>query len=144
LSWLGDQSGMLGASIHISQRLQSADGIAYPLVVIASGNTRLQYRTPPPGTDWTQFVVPLHAAGWEVADGSGNPGIAATDAQFQAVLSKLDWLGINADWKTGEDLVGLDDAGVYVANPEPSAMILAGSGLLGAVLLKLRRRRYGA
>jgi hypothetical protein len=147
--WLGNQSGLLGGSLQIRERIQSSDGVAYPLVVIAGGGIRLQYRTPPPGTDWSNFVVPLRAnSGWEVADGSGDPGIAATDAQFRDVLSKIEWLGINADWKTGTDLVGLDHVSVSIpnsitlANPEPSAMILAASGLLLTAYLKGRSRRY--
>ena len=139
-SWLGDQSNLFGASLRIGQRARSTDGITYPLVVIGSGSTRLQFRAAPPGTDWTTFIVPFRAdAGWELGDGSGNLNVAATDAQLKLALSKVDWFGINADWKTGTDLVGLDQVKVYVSdeanidNPEPSTVILVISGLCAAV-----------
>jgi laminin B (domain IV) len=145
-NWLGDQSSLFGATMRISERVRSSDGLPYPLVVIGSGSTRLQFRAAPPGTDWTTFIVPLRAdAGWELADGSGGPGVSVTDAQLKAALSKVDWLGIDADWHTGADLVGLDNVkvsfpdNITVHTPEPSTVLLVISGLCAAVVLKRRR-----
>ena len=145
-SWLGDQSSLFGATMRISQRARTSDGIAYPIVVIGRGSTRLQFRAAPPGTDWTTFIVPLRAdAGWELGDGSGDPGMPVNDAQLKFMLSRIDWLGIDADWHTGADLVGMDSVkisfpeNITVDNPEPSTVVLVISGLCAAVVLKRRR-----
>ena len=147
-SWLGDQSQLYGANIQIHQKVLSSDGEILPLVALVSGFTKLQYRTPPPGTDWTTFVVPLIAsAGWEIGNGSGNPGTPATEEDLRRVLSDLQWFAINADWQAGNDLVRLDD--VYLAMPEsdgdvdmpePASMALSASALVALALLHRRRR----
>ena len=139
-SWLGNQSQLCGGVLHLHQLARSNDALNYPLVVLGSGATRLQFRTAPPGTDWTEYVIPFRAeAGWEMGNGSGDPGPAATEADLQAVLANLQWFALDADWQTGDDLVGLDQ--VYVSMPEPSAWLLSGSGLAGLVVGATRRRR---
>lgn len=139
-AWLGNQSALHGSLLHVHQRVASSDGINFPLVVLGSGATRLQYRVSPPGTDWTHIQVPLvAAAGWEVGLGSGDPGRAATEEELRLVLSNVEWFAFNADWQTGDDLVGLDE--VYITNPEPGAMILTFSGLAAVVSIARRRRQ---
>jgi hypothetical protein len=109
-SFLGDQSAAYAGTLTLDQRLLTSDGIAYPMVVISDGTTKLQYRTVPPGTDWTSFSIPLMAsAGWEISDSSGNPGATASELQLQEVLSSLTFLNIEADWQTGADQIDLDN-----------------------------------
>jgi hypothetical protein len=137
-SWLGNQSAIYGGLLHISERVASADGMVQPLVVLASGAMRLQYTTNPPTNEWQEFVVPLLAsAGWEVGLGNGEASRPATEEELAAVLSDLTWLAINADWQTGDDLVGLDE--VFVTTPEPSAILLTLSGLLALAFAAKRR-----
>jgi hypothetical protein len=154
-SWLGNQTVLYGGFLTVSQRIQAADGLNYPLVVLAGGGTVLQYRTDPPaiGQDWTTYMIPfLAVAGWEIANGSGAPGPVATEEQLMAVLSGLQWFALDADWNTGPDRVGLDEVSVTISGdreipnpnpepmgiPEPSAFLLAGSGigLLGFIARK--------
>lgn len=150
-SWLGNQSTLYGGFLTVSQRILAADGLEYPLVVLAGGGTVLQYRTPPPaiGPAWTTYMIPfLAVAGWEMANGSGDPGPAATEEQLMSVLSNLQWFALDADWNTGPDRVGLDEVSVTVSGereipgggvPEPSAFLLAGAGL-GIVGFIARKR----
>jgi hypothetical protein len=138
-SWLGDQSRLYGAVLHLNQKALSSDGVHFPMVALVSGATKLQYRTPPPGKEWTEFHIPLIAsAGWEVANGSGSPGDPATEEQLRQVLSNLGWFAINADWQTGDDQVGMD--GVYIGMPEPASIGLSASALAALTILGRRRR----
>ncbi len=140
-SWLGDQSRLYGAKIRIQQKVLSSDGAMLPLIALVSGATKLQYRTPPPGTDWTTYQIPLVAsAGWEIGNGSGDPGPAATEEDLMRVLSNLQWLAINADWQTGNDLVSMDGVGVSIGMPEPASIALSASALAALALLHRRRR----
>jgi Laminin B (Domain IV) len=138
-SWLGDQSGLYGAVLHIHQKVLSSDGLNFPMVALVSGVIKLQYRTPPPGADWTAFHIPLRAdEGWEIGNGSGNPGAPATEEDLRRVLSNLSWFAINADWQTGDDLVGMDQVSVSV--PEPASFALSASAF--AAFAILRRRKH--
>ncbi|HYI94893.1 MAG TPA: laminin B domain-containing protein [Bryobacteraceae bacterium] len=139
-SWLGDQSRLYGAKIRIQQKVLSADGRMLPLIGLVSGATKLQFRTPPPGTDWTTYQIPLIAsAGWEIANGSGDSGPAATEEDLRRVLSNLQWLAINADWQAGNDIVSMDN--VYVGMPEPASIALSASALATLAFFHRRRRR---
>ncbi len=139
-SWLGDQSGTYGATLHFHQRVLASDGNKASAVVITDGTTRLQFRATPPGTSWTEVKVWFHVdAGWQIANGSGNAGPAATEAQLRTVLSNLTGLAINADWLTGSDLVGLDS--VSLSMPEPASVGLSAFALVAFAVLQKRRRR---
>jgi len=143
-SFLGDKSAAYGGNLHLDQQILGSDGLEYPMVVISDGSLLLQYRTAPPGTTWTSFDISLLAsAGWEVADGSGDPGPAATEAQLLAVLSNLAFLHIDADWLTGPDQVDLDnvrlESGTSVPEPGTGALLGLGAIVLGG-LSRFRRR----
>lgn len=153
-SFLGNQSAAYGGTLSLDERVRSADPAAvYPMVVLSDGTVLLQFRTSAPaaGSGWTSFSIPLLAsAGWEVADGSGNAGPAATEAQLQGVLSNLLFLKLDADWHTETfsdpltdqvdlDNVILDSPLDAQTVPEPSSLLLLGGGL--ALAHRLRRRR---
>jgi hypothetical protein len=153
--WLGDQSALFGGVLSFSQRALDTDGLVAAAAVLASGRTRLQYRAPPPGTDWTSYSVQLRAGEWEVGNGTGAASLRlATDAEILAVLSDLDWLAFSADWKAGDDLVGLDEVSITsiiggvngpgpvpVEAPEPAAMTsVAGLAALGLILFRRNRK----
>ncbi len=150
--FIGDQSAAYGGSLNLDMQALTHDGLNYPMVVIGDGVTSLQFRTLPPATSWTSYSIPLLAsAGWEIANGSGDPGLAATESQLQTVLSGLTFLNFDADWLSGRvpDRVDLDNVelcsrtGCDVRPPtgvaEPSSLVLFGTVALGVVRTSRRR-----
>lgn len=146
-AFLGDKSSVYGSSLSFSSRIVSSDGVAYPNVVLIGSGMTIQYRTaPPPNNVWTAFTIPMLETGWEIADGSGTPGPAVSAVQFQGVLSSLTSLRIEADWQTGGDQVDLDEVRLGPAGdpgvvPEPSSILLLGSGMAAIALSAFRNRR---
>lgn len=143
-AFLGDQSAAYGGNLHVEQRVLGSDGVNYPMVVISDGVLSLQFRTAPPGAGWTVYDIPLLAsAGWEVANGSGDPGPAASEAQLQQVLGSLTFLHLDADWFSGSDQVDLDNVRLEsfgpAAVPEPASVALLTAGGLGLLARRLRR-----
>lgn len=160
-AFLGDQSAAYGGFLHVDQRILTSDGINYPMAVISDGTTVLQFRTTPPTTDWTSYDISLLASdGWEIANGSGSPGPAASEAQLQTVLGNLLFLHLDADWQTGSDQVDLDnvrlcsgDQACRVAQddgsdddgstgvPLPGSLVLLFAGGLASLAVTRARRR---
>lgn len=144
-SFLGNMSAAYGGVLHVDQRLVSSDNLNYPMALLTSGSLRLQFRTPPPGTSWTSYDIPLLAsAGWEISDGGDNAADKpdANEAQLLLVLSNLTRFTLRVDWRSGSDTVDLDnvrfESVAVIPEPETYALMLAGLGLLGFVA---RRRR---
>ncbi|HZZ45125.1 MAG TPA: laminin B domain-containing protein [Tepidisphaeraceae bacterium] len=110
-NFLGNQIQAYGGSLHVEERIAASDNVIFPLIVLSNSNLSLQFLSAPPANNvWTAYDIPLvAAAGWQVGDGSGNAGPAATEAQLQEVLSSLTLLSIDADWHTGADQVDLDN-----------------------------------
>jgi uncharacterized repeat protein (TIGR01451 family) len=111
-AFLGDQSAAYGGTLHLEQRLLAANGPHYPMVLLSDGTLFLQFRTPPPGTGWTAYDIPLVAsAGWEVSNLSDTAEAdpPATEEQLLQVLSNLSLFNLRADWRTGADQVDLDN-----------------------------------
>lgn len=144
-SYLGNQSAAFGGTISFLLADEQNDNFPYAAISLHSGSTIIYaLSTVIPSTSQsslTAFSFTLTGANFgSTVNGTGAP---VTDAQLLAVLSNLDRLAINADWKTGGDFVTLDN--VVLASlrqggvPEPAswAMMLAGFGLAGAAM---RRR----
>jgi hypothetical protein len=74
-------------------------------VVIVGPAGRLSYRFDyPPGTDWTDFSVPLSAA----VDWRWNWNARATEEQIRSVLSHPIRLEIRGEYRTGDDVGAMD------------------------------------
>lgn len=142
--FLGNKSAAYGGTLQLDQRLLTHEGTDWPMVVISGAGLLLQFRTQPPGTDWTSYTIPMVAAGgWEIADVlNGEPSPAATEAQLQQVLANLEFLHIEADWKVGDDQVDVDNVRLLAGQapvPEPGSAALLGLGLLAGGLTRRRR-----
>jgi Laminin B (Domain IV)/PEP-CTERM motif len=137
--FLGDLSAAYGATLSFNLRASGVDGPVYSAIVISNGTTTLQFSGLPVAGVWHQFVMPLLAsAGWQHSTDGKTAGVAATEAELQAVLASVQFLHINSDWLTGSDSAELDDVQI-VNNPEPSTMLLLGTAL--ATLAAFARRR---
>jgi hypothetical protein len=151
-AFLGNHSSAYGQTLHVEQRTNGADAGAFPLVVLSDGTLMLQFRTLPPAPGnvvWTLYDVPLLASGgWEIANGSGGAGPAASEAQLQQVLGNIAFLNLNADWLSGADVADLDNVrlGVAAAIPEPStyALMIAGLALVGFMANRRRKAEGNA
>ena len=146
-SFLGNQSAAYGGVLHLEQQVLSSDGANQPMVVISDGTTMLQFFTTPPGLTWTVYDIPLLASGgWEISNGTGGHGPAASEAQLQTVLANLLFLNLDADWQTGEDRVDLDNVKLCSASgctssvPEPASMGLLLIGVAASLIVRARRR----
>lgn len=93
----------------ISYRLRQSStdaGFDEDDLVITGPAGRLSFRFDyAPGTDWTPFTVRLSASeGWR-----WNWSAAATDEQLRSVLADAARFEIRGEYRTGEDVGGLDD-----------------------------------
>jgi len=145
-SFLGNMSAAYGGSLHLDEHLADSDGLPASLVILSNGSLSLQFRAAPPTTGvWDSFDIPLVAsAGWQLSTNGNTAGAPATELQLQQVLGSLTFFHINADWKTGQDLIGLDNVIITVPSttaPEPGSIALLASGLLPLAGIALRRRR---
>jgi hypothetical protein len=113
--FLGDQSAALGTDLQFDIYISYTDNAAYPAVILHGAAKNLFYTmmSTPIGV-WTHRNIPLVGAGWKV---NGWNGTTATDVDMQEVLSNLQGLYINAEWKSGPDLTYLDD--VILAGAAP-------------------------
>lgn len=130
--FLGNQSAAFGGSLSFDIFMRENDNVAYYAVILEGGGLQLGFSDGvPPLLTWSTFTIPLTGNGWlkNLNTGSGIGGDPATAAELQAVLGNLTALRINADWKTGADLIALDNVRLNPA-PLPATGLLLASGLL--------------
>ena len=111
VAFSGDYSAFSGGSLNyslfqtslssqfddIDAKLIATDGRV--LVIDLPADTR-------PGLDWTDYSIALDSTGgWFDPD----TGLAATNAEIDAVLAALDSIEIRGEYRTGSDTAGLDD-----------------------------------
>lgn len=150
--FLGDLSSFLGGSLSFDLQVAQLDAAApnYFGAMLRSGSDRLVWFGGVPGvTDPRTYLVPLDAAapGWRLNPSSlAGPatGSAVDSATFAAILSRVDGLFIDADWRGGADAVTLDNVVLAAAVPEPGAMALWMAGLLAMGSAWRRRARRAA
>ena len=117
------------------------DSATYSAIIMSDGTTTLQFRGNPTLGQWYTYHIPLLAsAGWQHSTDGKTPGVAATEAELQAVLSNIQFLHINGDWLTGMDYADLDNV-MIVPNPEPSTLLLFGSAILTIAGVQRARAR---
>ena len=95
-----------GGRLEYSLKQDSADaGFPDDDVVIVGETGRLSYRFDyAPGTEWTDFSVPLSAS----ANWRWNWNARATDAQIRSVLARPIRLEIRGEFRTGDDVGAMD------------------------------------
>lgn len=105
-------------TLRFSLKQSSADaGFPDDDVVIVGAAGRLSYRFDhAPGTDWTNFSVPLSAS----AKWRWNWNQAATQEQMHRVLVAPTRLDIRGEFRTGDDTGGLDDFRLIARNSPES------------------------
>ena len=95
-----------GGRLEYSLKQDSAEfGFLDDDIVIVSAEGRLSYRFDhQPGTDWTDFSVPLSASvNWR-----WNWNARATPEQMRSVLSRPLRLEIRGEYRTGDDVGAMD------------------------------------
>jgi hypothetical protein len=125
-AFLGDRSASYGDTLSYDIFIRFSDEVSYPAVVFNGGDMSLYYIAPPPILKgWEHRVVPLSETGWRVSDS----GVAATEAQFKAVLQNLVGLYIYTEWNTGLDDTNVDNVSIgggTTAVPQlPSTAVVA-------------------
>ncbi len=95
-----------GGRLAYSLKQSSADaGFPDDDIVIVGPAGRLSYRFEySPGTEWTDFSVPLSAS----ANWRWNWNARATEEQIRSVLSRASRLEIRGEYYTGDDTGGMD------------------------------------
>lgn len=107
----GDYTAFFGGSLNYSlfQTSLSSQFDDIDAKLIATDGRELVIDLPAdarPGLDWTDYTIALDSTGgWFDPDN----GIAATNAEIDAVLAALDSIEIRGEYRTGSDTAGLDD-----------------------------------
>jgi hypothetical protein len=95
-AYLGDRSAFAGAALRFSLRTTVNDWPPGSVLVLIGGNgIVLVHDFDQPTSVWSQYEVPLEAAGFRVNSAGGAP---ASPAQMAAVLGDLEALRISAEY----------------------------------------------
>jgi hypothetical protein len=125
-AYLGDMRSFYGGRLAYDILIRFSDNTTYPGVVLNGGTGSVYCDAPSPAIgSWEARTVPLTEAGWKV---SGTT-VAATQAQFLAVLQNLVGLYIYTEWHTGEDDTNVDNVvmtpGSTGVGDDPATVTLA-------------------
>ena len=103
----------------------AGDTLTHPLPAFSAGS-------------FVFFLFTLNQTGGWSYTPAGGTSVAATQAEFQAVLANVSSLVVPGDFHNGAEMNTLDDVTLTV--PEPSAWAILSLG--GAVLVSLAVRRH--
>ncbi len=142
-AYTGDQSAAFGGMLTFDQFNRGDGGAPIDLledVVLVGAGLTLTIDLPDlVDADWqTREVLLIASAGWVVQSEPGPGDPPATDAELLAVLSDLDFLLINGEFRNGVDISGLDNVSLSAVPLPPTWPLLLGSLM---VLGYQRRRR---
>jgi alkaline phosphatase D len=134
--FLGDKLASYGFSLTYQLRMRGSGSLfdSNDLILNGGGVSLHLDQTPPVPSDvlWTSYTALLSEfGGWKVGSLAGP---AATQFQFQTVLSSLTRLRIRGEFITGPDNGDLDNV-VLHGVPEPSFWLILLSALYGYHLI---------
>jgi hypothetical protein len=137
----GGHGDLFGQTISVDfVSIGGAGGEDPFLVLMSSTDFLVLEKTMPGGSTFSTYTYALNDSElWyfnssQYYDGSG--ATVASNAQIQAVLSDLQYVGVSTDITSGGDTTRLDNV---TAVPEPASMIALGLG--GLALLRRRRNQ---
>ena len=136
--YLGNDSGYLNGSFSFQlMDNSSVDDLSSALTLTDGAGDTLTHTLPafsPGGFVFFSFTL-NQAGGWTYTP-AGGTAVAATQAEFQTVLTNVTSLVVPGDFHNGTEMTTLDDVALTV--PEPSTWALLGIGV--GLLLTLHRR----
>jgi hypothetical protein len=106
--FLGDRTDALGSEIAFEIKVtEISDPFDDIDVLIAGGGKTLVFDTSDdPAQEFSQYAIPLTAAGWRI---DTIDGAAASEADLQGVLQSLETFRIRGEFNTGPDTGCLDN-----------------------------------
>ncbi len=137
-SYLGDQSSALGGVLKFDLLNSIGNPVPLDLVILKGNGVTLRYNGDQPVTpSYTNFMVPLEAtSSWQAFASGSNE--AAMPGDFSTAFANLSGLYIRGDWVSGGEISRLDNVSLNMAAtnapvPEPSTILLFGTGVAGLV-----------
>jgi Laminin B (Domain IV) len=105
--FLGDLTTSFDGEFSYDIFLRFTDGVDYPAVILVGATDSLyNVRPTPPLDQWHHVSVPFATSEWRINSWRGT---VATQSQLLAVLSNVQAILINTEWKTGPDDTNIDN-----------------------------------